>query len=188
MIYQLYPGSPIPNLKIGDSVIIRGKKFLYRGEVEDKSSIPKKAVGLYLCKDSNNYYLHHPKRDTEIIQEYNAYMVQNIAMDTAPITREKKNKDVFVLPIYSEDNYLKVVLKRILIKLQIDFNDYRYKFVSDNHFNNTKRAIQGTSNISFEKFIEILDILDLSYNIDIFRKNGEKLDIDIVDSEIMKQK
>jgi hypothetical protein len=185
MIYQLYPGIQIPKLVIGDIVIIQGQNFTFRGEVQDKASIPPQTVGVYLCKDTKDYILHHPKRDTEIIQEYTEHMVKNIAKDDTQITREKQNKDVFVLPIHPEDNYLKVILKRILIRLKIDFNDYRFKFSSDNHFNNTKRAIQGSSNISFEKFIEILDILDLKYEINIFGKDGVPLDTSVYDADTM---
>jgi hypothetical protein len=186
MIYRLYPGSPIPKLIVGDTVIIMGKSFPYRGEVESKASMPL-VQGIYKCIDTENYYLRHSIKDTEIIHGYTNHLVKEVATDNTPVTREKKNKDIFVLTILPEDNFLKVILKRILIKLRIDFNDYRHKFMSDNHFNNTKRAIQGGSNISFEKFVEILDILDLKYKIDIFTKDGEPFDISINDIEMVQK-
>ena len=67
---------------------------------------------------------------------------------------------------------MKVAIKQILHEMQIDINDYRSRFSSDNHINNMKRLMVSDANITFDKFLEWLDILGYSYQLNIIRPDG----------------
>ncbi len=169
MIYTLQPGSTIPKFKMGDTAVIMGKCFPYRGSVATKKQIPPLSIGIYLCTDTMQYCLHHVKKDDpEIITAYNMHIITSISEDKTPVTREKQFKEIFTIPITPEDNYLKVLVKRALQTLKIDIADYRHKFNNENHYNNTKRSLISESTLSYEKFCEILYILDLKHTIQIY--------------------
>jgi hypothetical protein len=175
----LSPGIPIPKLNSGDTVIIHGKSFMFRGKVKNLKSIPQNVIGLYLCEDSMNYYLHHPReQNQDIIKEYSKKMIDDIANDTSIVTREKQQREIFIIPIYPDDNYLKVLVKKILMKIKIDLNDYRDKFTSDNHYNNTRRSLISHSTLSYEKFCEFLDIIGYKHSITILNNDSTIFDFE----------
>jgi hypothetical protein len=170
VIYKLYPGCNIPWFVYGDTAIIGGKEFRFLGEAAFPNKIPME-VGLYRISSNNTYILRHSTCDKDIISEYQGYHLEKIVEDLSPVKRERQDKEIFCVPIYPEDNQLKVILKKVFFTIQVDLRDYRHKFSSDNHINNMKRLITGPANLSYEKFSEFLDILGLNCNIEIY--NGK---------------
>lgn len=172
MIYKLYPGSRMPHLVPGDICNIGGKDFPYIGEYNSKNDIPKGLIGVFKNLTTDNYELRHSKTDFGIIEEYNKHMLVQMANDPEPLPVERVNKEIFDPPILPTDNHLKVAIKQILHEMQIDINDYRSRFSSDNHINNMKRLMVSDANITFDKFLEWLDILGYSYQLNIIRPDG----------------
>jgi len=178
MVYQLFPGIQIPLLKIGDVLVISGKQFQYRGTVRSLKDIPQ-VVGVYLCLDNNSYYLHHKKDENkDIIMAYNKHHVENIAKDDNPVTRIPENIEIFTVPIYPEDNFLKMLIKKVLYTLKLDTVQYKKLFMNENHYNNTKRSLTSKSVLSYEKFCELLDLLGLTHTITISYKDGSDFTFD----------
>lgn len=171
MVFNINPGAQIPHLVKGDICVIQGNEYPYLGEVGSKVEIPLTCIGVFKIKLTGQYYLRH-KKDQVIEREYTNQIVSAVLNDTAPITRERVNKEIFNVPICQGDNYLKVLLKQILNSMKIDLRDYKDRFGNDNRMNNMRRLITGPANLTYEKFLEWLEILEYSHGISIYKPDG----------------
>ena len=160
-----------PILQLGDTVTIFDNIYPFKGNIATKHDIPNKqtkdSIGVYLCLDTNNYYLHHLSSEKHIISAYRNLTIKAIATDNSPVTRIPETTEIINFPIYLEDNFLKVLIKRILNVKQLDVMQFKKLFHNENHYNNTKRALLSKSSLSYEKFCEMLDLLGMSHVITI---------------------
>jgi hypothetical protein len=179
MRHVIYPGSDVPFALPGDEFEIEGKVFPYIGELNSiadaNSYIP---VGVYRIKLTGNYFLHHSKsQNPEIVEAYQQHKLQLLESDNEIYKREKVSKEIFRANIKQNDSHLKVVMKKLLDALQIDIHDYKDKFQNDNHMNNMKRLITSDAGLTFDKFVEFINIFDCAFNLEVYLPNGKKLDL-----------
>jgi hypothetical protein len=180
MKYYLYPGCEIPNLIEGDIVYVKNKAFIYRGSVPTYDQIPYGIEGLYFIEATRKYNLRHNKKYEDIIALYRDYELQSIAQKTVPTLRNKVHKEVFAFPVEESDNYLKVLVKKILLTMKVDMREYRNKFRNDNDMNNMKRLISsGKGKLTYEKFVEWLEVLGYSHTITLYDPEGNPITEDI---------
>jgi hypothetical protein len=159
----------------GDFVMVNNRKFVYRGIVPTVTDVPHGQAGVYFIQKLRQYLLRHPTEYSDIVQSYADYTIQQM-IHLGPAVHERVSKEVFSAPINPEDNYLKSLIKKILLREQIDIKDYRDRFINDNHMNNMKRLITGTSNLTYEKFIEWSEVLGYSHSIHLYDSKGVEFD------------
>jgi len=161
-------------LVIGSSYLIFGYRLEYFGQFttvdEALEKCPNK-VGFYIVRD-DVYVRHFTTQKYEHLKNMaTKCLVKKLATDREVVKRPKIRKDSHKLEINQDDNHLKIFIKNIINREEIDIRDLRDKFISDNHMNNLKRLLTGDVNMSWEKYIEWLEILDYDYSMDIFKKN-----------------
>lgn len=172
MIYEIQPGSVIPHLIKGDICVINGAEYPFLGEFDAKKQVPAKH-GVYYLKPVCQYHLRHEKSNGVEKLFGSDHIVNMVLNDTAPVLRERINKEIFNVPIQPGDNYLKVILKNVINSMQIDLRDYKPKFGSDNRMNNMRRLLVGDQNLTYEKFLEWFDILGYSNEILVYDPDGK---------------
>lgn len=182
MLYELTPTEIAPYLVDGDQISVAGHIFDYKGEVNTAKEIPPGIIGAFRLKDETDrqktpiYMLVHPRIWNSITRSRQEALFSQIAADNSIMEEpkiERPDKNVFAPPIYPEDNTLKVKIKQILQKEQLDIRDLRPKFRSDNHMNNLSRLIKNRGvELTWNRFLEWLDILDYSYGLDIYDASG----------------
>jgi hypothetical protein len=159
----------------GDFVMVNNYKFVYRGMVSTVTDVPHGQPGVYFIQKLRQYLLRHPTEFIDIVQSYSDYMIHQM-VHSGPAVHERVSKEVFSNPINADDNYLKVLIKKILLKERIDIKDYRQRFINDNHMNNMKRLITGNSNLTYEKFIEWSEVLGYTHSIHLYDEHGDEFD------------
>lgn len=180
MLYKIDVGGEAPYMVPGDKAEIQGHIFNYISEVKDRNHAPQDQIGLYRLRDesiryhTNVYMLVYPRMYTGITRASQNAQFAIISDDKTEVEpRERVNKDIFNPPIYPEDNKLKIRIKQILNKEQIDIRDLREKFHSDNHMNNMRHLISRRNvNLTYEKFLEWLYILGYDHDVPIYDKDG----------------
>ncbi len=186
MLYELNPTEIAPYLVEGDQASIGGHIFDYKGEVDNIKKIPPNTIGLFRLKDESLrqktpiYSLVHPIIWSSITRARQDAIFSQIAADNSVLEEPKidrPDKNVFAPPIYPDDNELKVRIKQILQREQLDIRDLRPRFRSDNHMNNLARLIKNRGvELTWNRFIEWLDILNYSHKVDIYDSNGNLCD------------
>lgn len=175
MVYDITPGMNFPYLIKGDVCNIDGIDYLFIGDVKSKTELPVGQINVVYRIENDGiqrYYLRHQKSEA-VGKKFNQSIIQHIANDTSPVIRERVNKVVFTVPIEAEDNYLKVRVKQIINHMQIDIRDYKDRFGSDNRMNNMRRLLTGPANLTYEKFLEWLDILGYTHDMTIYDTDGK---------------
>ena len=175
MVHNISPGGIIENMHAGDTCVICGKEYPFLGYINSTSELKRNSVGVYIIRATNKVLLRHPKTENEVTSSFQSQQLNYIekGIKDEPIDNKPRYiKEVFNPPIKPTDNYLKVRLKKILNIIQIDIRDYKDKFQNDNHLNNMRRLIIGDANLTYEKFIEWLDILGYNNEVIIYDNNG----------------
>lgn len=176
MVHNISPGGEIiENMHVGDICLICGKEYPFLGYINSKSELNPKSIGVYIVKETQQVLLRHPKKEINLIRSFQSQQLNLIekGIKDEPVDNKPKYiKEVFNPAIKANDNYLKVRLKKILNIMQIDIRDYKDKFQNDNHLNNMRRLIIGDANLTYEKFIEWLDILGYTHDVIIYDNNG----------------
>jgi hypothetical protein len=179
MQHIFYPGYvPREYIAIGDTCVINNNIFVYRGDISTIQECYDRQMplGVYRLLDTDEFVLFHDRNVTgDIVEAYHDYMIDQMETDTEVTPRKKVQRNIFKVEIKHTDNYLKVLIKKILTEMQIDFHDYENRFKNENAMNNMKRLIQGNTNITWEKFAELSDILGFTWELSIHLPNGEKL-------------
>lgn len=150
---------------------ILGYELKYLGEFNSINDVPNE-LGFYTLLSTNELYARHPKNEYFKPLQIQAMSsnIQNISNDRVIRKRERMNKEILEVEIMPDDNHLKVLIKQIIQNNDIDLKDYRHKFKSDNHLNNMKRLLVADNNMTWEKFLEWLDILEYEYKLGIQKR------------------
>lgn len=162
-------------LHVGDICIVNGCRLPFIGTISYAETYKHQYPCVYILKENGNIWFRHPKGDKEIFAMTMQYKLNQSASNTNNFgkSRDRIDKEIFVVPPSPNDNYLKLIIKNILMQKQIDLKDIKDKFDNVNHMNNMKRLITSNANLTYEKFVEWLEILGWSHKIDVYNENGQ---------------
>ena len=165
------------NLVVGRTYDILNKwKLEYLGTFEYLADVPKKK-GFYVLTRTMEFGIKHPPCD-ELLQmhaDLRKVTMRNIA--NYKLTAQRNQNIVGdKFEITEEDNYLKIRLKELIMENNINVANYKHRFQNDNHYNNMKRLLVGNAPLSWEKFIEFLEIFEFEFqNMVITRNHVEEV-------------
>lgn len=127
-------------------------------------------------EDGDSYVIVHPTgidRDRYLyegkIKAINPDQIIQDLNDTKEviqITVPGSNK-IFLPEISTDDDLLKRAIKEVLLKKNIDIDQYRYRFTDKNALFNLKQVIKGDAKLSILLFNRACDALNLKYVITI---------------------
>jgi len=160
---------------IGDFV------YIYYGEV--KGSLDGAKPGIYI-KNGRMRFIDPKKKDSA------KYSIDNVTtLDTGEIFRIiEENKDKFIQPedieiinnnaetyiptIKEDDDFLKFLVKRIIIDKKINLRNYRDKFPNEYALNNMKSGLNRSTKMTVTNFKAWCEILGIKWSITI-EDNGD---------------
>lgn len=159
-----------------DSAYIHdGRCYIYGGKLPEK---PK----------SGHFYKVPGKDKLTFIPAIDDTNKVEYIRDTKKIKREMMERDnmkeikdeidisdlhVFAPPVKTTDDYLKKIVKLILIDLQIDLRQYRNKFAKEYDITNLKASVTKDAPMTMKYFLRWMEVLDCEAYIEIQSKpNG----------------
>lgn len=145
--------------------------YVYRGKLKKDSELP----GIY--KDDGVYTFIEPKKsDREL---YNINKVIELNPDTI-FENVESNKEQFVQPedieiinnnteiftptIKEEDDFLKYLVKRIIIEKKINLRNYKNRFATEYSLNNMKSGLNRKTKMTVTNFKIWCEILGVKWN------------------------
>lgn len=151
-----------------------GYYYLYRGSANPDNLIGKKP-GIYRnTKDSKTNPIIIIDPDTQ--EEKNEYsaLLNVVNLHPVSIIDQAQNKEeiliaipectkIFQPPISETDDILKLVMKKVLMKKNIDLDKYKDRFNNKNSLFNFKQVLRGDGQLSRKIFDRGIEALNLEY-------------------------
>ena len=172
----------IKNEKLKKDVgyIIDDMVYIYRGKVKDKTKLE---FGIY--NDNGEYKFIEPDN-----KEKDLYHVRNITElnPDSIFTNIEKDKDMFVQPedieiinnnaeiyiptIKEDDDFLKYLVKKIIIDKKINLRNYKNKFATEYSLNNMKSGLNRDTKMTVTNFKTWCEILGVKWDM-VITDSGE---------------
>lgn len=156
--------------------------YLYRGEGNSDQSLTLKP-GIY--KDSNEnrkqkYFIIEPRTEEER-EEYDCMTKISTIHHTSIIDSANKEEDlliaipestkIFQPQITENDDILKIIAKKALLKKNVDLDRYKDRFSNKNELFNFKQVLRSNSKLSMKIFTRGMEALKLIFTITITEKD-----------------
>ena len=161
-----------------------GFYYFYRGKLSDLKGFDKHLPGIYYDDDNCTYVICHPETPEEMA-EY-SYSDKITRQDADEIRNAVFNHEVVIFntpdsahssipPETLDDDILKKLIKRAIIKKGVDLDQYKVRFASKNMLFNTKQVLRGPNRLSMLLFDRCAEALNLKYTIIIEEAGGETI-------------
>ena len=158
--------------------------YFYRGKLSDLKGFEKVSPGIYYDDESCSYVICNPETPEEI-EEYR-YADKITRQDADEIRNAVMNHEVVIFntpdashssipPETLEDDILKKLIKRAIIRKGVDLDQYKVRFASKNMLFNTKQVLRGPNRLSMLLFDRCTEALNLKYTIIIEEASGETI-------------
>lgn len=158
--------------------------YFYRGKLSDLKGFEKILPGIYYDDSNCSYVIAHPETPAEI-EEYR-YVDKITRQDADEIRNAVFNHEVVIFntpdsahssipPETLDDDILKKLIKRAIIKKGVDLDQYKVRFASKNMLFNTKQVLRGPNRLSMLLFDRCAEALNLKYTIIIEEAGGETI-------------
>ena len=158
--------------------------YFYRGKLSDLKGFEKVSPGIYYDDESCSYVICNPETPEEI-EEYR-YADKITRQDADEIRNAVMNHEVVIFntpdashssipPETLEDDILKKLIKRAIIRKGVDLDQYKVRFASKNMLFNTKQVLRGPNRLSMLLFDRCTEALNLKYTIIIEEAGGETI-------------
>lgn len=85
------------------------------------------------------------------------------------------NAELFIPTINPDDDFLKYLIKKVIIDKKINLKNYKDKFASQNDLNNMKSGLTHKTKMSVVYFMKWLEILGLQCKIELSDNGTDKL-------------
>ena len=171
-----------------------GYYYFYRGKLSDVKGFEKVIPGIYYDDNSCSYVVCHPETPEEI-DEYR-YSDKITRQDADEIRNAVFNHEVVIFntpdtahssipPETLDDDILKKLIKRAIVKKGVDLDQYKVRFASKNMLFNTKQVLRGPNRLSMLLFDRCAEALNLKYTIIIEEAGGETIGHPLDDSLVI---
>lgn len=173
-------------LKKGLGYIKGSIVYIYRGKME-KFKKSELVAGIYLDRN-DNYVFVEPTRDEAI-----KYSIDNISeLDIDKIFNEvgeneddfvqpedieiiNNNSEVYIPTIKDDDDFLKYIVKKVIIDKKINLKNYKDKFTSQYDLNNMKSGLNKDTKMTVPNFKKWCEALGITWEMRIFDAGVDKL-------------
>lgn len=171
-------------LKKGTGYIIGDYVYIYQGRYnENKPLIP----GSIYKKSLEYILVDHTDRTKEIyhISKVNNLNTQNI-LSLLESDRENfiqmedveiinNNAEVFVPMIKEDDDFLKYIVKKMIINKKINLRNYKDKFPNEYALNNMKSGLSKSTKMTVTNFSKWCEVLGCSWKIEVKDDNTDPI-------------
>ena len=155
-IYKTYKGRP---LIVGNPYKVEDSWYIYMGDFVNETLVPN-VVCCYTIGDG--FYIRSSTPD------FNRPIM--------PQRRRRADDDVKIkAPIKDTDNTLMVLIKTLIDKKNITRGDFKELYTNVSDMNNVLRCIISDENLSWARFTDLCDKLDVQYDMTIRDKNGDEI-------------
>ena len=165
-VHLLTPGK---SLELEKAYIVKDYVYIYKGEISNPEDV---------CE--GNLYLHGNKvlmgsiHTKEMMKTHSIDNIIELNLDhifedikrnadnfntTEMIEAVNNNSELFIPTINEDDDFLKYLIKKIIIAKKINLKNYKDKFTSQNEMNNMKSSLIHKTKMSVGYFIKWLEIL-----------------------------
>lgn len=168
--------------------------YFYRGKLSDIKGFDKVTPGIYYDDEKCTYVICNPETPEEI-DEYR-YADKITRQDADEIRNAVMNHEVVIFntpdsshssipPETLDDDILKKLIKRAIIRKGVDLDQYKVRFASKNMLFNTKQVLRGPNRLSMLLFDRCTEALNLKYTIILEEAGGETIGHPLDDSLVI---
>lgn len=174
---------PEKKLKKGYAYIKDDVVYPYRGKL--KGTADPSEPGIY--KVQGQYIFHEPSQheideiySTSHLVEFDTdAIIQKIAEHSENFEQPEiiinNNSDIYKPNITEEDDFLKVIVKKIILSKQINLRDYKSKFPNEYALNNMKSGLNRSTKMTVPNFTAWCEILGVNWDITIYDNGTDKV-------------
>lgn len=181
-IYRVELYYPDKKLKKGYAYIKDDVVYPYRGKVKGTADLS--APGIY--KKSGEHIFTEPS-DDEIETLYDVSHI--VSLDTEMIMHHieehsenygvseviiNNNSDIYKPSITEDDDFLKYIVKQIILSKKINLRDYKSKFPNEYALNNMKSGLNRKTKMTVPNFKSWCEILGVDWEMTVFDNGTDK--------------
>lgn len=162
-------------LEKGKAYVIGDYVYIYRGKFKkDKNLLP----GIY--KDGEDYIFcdpndkEKPKYSVDNINELSTKSIFDIieANKDAFVQPEdveviNNNSEIFIPTIKDDDDFLKYIVKKIIIEKQVNLRNYKNRFTNEYSLNNMKQGLGKATKMTVPNFIRWMEVLGTDWELTV---------------------
>jgi hypothetical protein len=183
-VYEVYTFNKIVKLKDKCAYVIDDYVYIYHGDCE---MVNEDIPGIYLV--DNNIYFNKPNKenrskytidkivDTEEVSDriFNLIESGKVAMATVEdIDIVNNNANVFTPVIHPDDDFLKIIIKKVILDKKINLKNYAHKFKDDSMMTNMKSSLGKSTKMTVSYFKIWCEVLGINWDMTISDNGTDK--------------
>ena len=164
-------------LKKGVAYILDDIAYIYRGKLKETadSSMP----GIYKTQDKRYKFVHPSESERDVYSEKNIVTMDVDQIISTILTSSesfqqpedieiiKSNSELFIPTIKDTDDFLKMLVKMIIIEKKINIRNYKGHFANEYALNNMKSGLKRETKMTVTNFKAWCEILGVKWTITV---------------------